>query len=102
MGVPTEVLNRVTPEMVWEAALAVAGGAPHAFGHSTFYDLVLPDGQRVPPKAVLGVVLANVIGRADGLKGANSRLSGSGPRPSDSCLSESRRRCRRSGVSVAG
>lgn len=70
--VPTEVLNLVTPEMVREAARAVADGATHAFGHSTFYDVVLPDGRRVPPKAVFGVALANIIGRPAGPKDFSS------------------------------
>jgi hypothetical protein len=39
------------------------GGESHAFGPSTFYDLLV-DGRRYPPKAVVGLAARRVLGRA--------------------------------------
>ncbi len=60
---PLEELNKVTPEHVWTAVQQfVVGGAKHAFGPSTDFDLIADDGSRHPPKAVFGVALSLALG----------------------------------------
>lgn len=61
---PAETLKRVTPPMIDQAIEAFKSGVPHGFQDSTDYDVLLPTGERVPPKAVFGLALAEVIGRA--------------------------------------
>lgn len=59
----TEVLRRVGSDMIEEAIEALEAGATHAFGASRDYDVLLPSGVRLPPKAVFGIALEKVIGR---------------------------------------
>src|SRR6188474_607439 len=47
---------------VLEAITNLDRGVPHAFGESTFYDLV-HGGHRYPPKAVFGLAIAKYLGR---------------------------------------
>lgn len=59
---PAEVLNRATPEFIWQAVQRfIAGETAPEFGHSTDFDLVA-DNYRFPPKAVFGMALSVAIG----------------------------------------
>lgn len=60
---PTETLQRVTAEHVWNAAERLAGGeALGRFGPSTDFDLLCQDGTRLPPKAVFGLAASQALG----------------------------------------
>lgn len=61
---PAEILRRVSPEMIDEAVEALDAGVAHTFGASKDYDVLSPSGVRLPPKAVFGIALGKVIGRA--------------------------------------
>jgi hypothetical protein len=54
---------QITREDIEEAIAALDRGEPHAFGPSTFYDL-LEAGRRYPPKAVVGLAARRALGRA--------------------------------------
>ena len=54
---------QITREDIQEAIGALEQGELHAFGPSTFYDL-LEGGRRYPPKAVVGLAARRVLGRA--------------------------------------
>jgi hypothetical protein len=54
---------QITREDIEEAIAALDRGEPHAFGPSTFYDL-LEGGRRYPPKAVVGLAARRALGRA--------------------------------------
>ena len=54
---------RITREDIEDAIAALDRGEPHAFGPSTFYDLV-EAGRRYPPKAVVGLAARRALGRA--------------------------------------
>lgn len=58
-----DVLRKVQPEHIDRAIEQLRGAAPHNFADSVDYDLLLPDGTRLPPKGVFGLALAQVIGR---------------------------------------
>ncbi|GMB80937.1 hypothetical protein NN6n1_17200 [Shinella zoogloeoides] len=60
---PVETLRRVEPWMIDKAIEAIKSGVQHNFLDSTDYDVLLPTGERLPPKAVFGVALEKVIGR---------------------------------------
>ncbi|TPI78504.1 hypothetical protein [Mesorhizobium sp. B2-8-9] len=60
---PAAVLRRVEPRMIEEAIDSFMAGMAHSFGQPTDYDLLLPSGERLPPKAIFGIALATVIGR---------------------------------------
>ncbi|MDF0695626.1 hypothetical protein PYR71_03690 [Rhizobium sp. MC63] len=60
---PAETLRRVEPWMIDEAIEAFKSGVQHGFQDSTDYDVLLPTGERFPPKAVFGIALSGVIGR---------------------------------------
>ena len=49
--------------MIDEAIDTFTAGADHSFQDSRDYDLLLPSGERLPPKAVFGIALSKVIGR---------------------------------------
>jgi hypothetical protein len=53
----------ITREDIQEAIAALEQGEVHAFGPSTFYD-ILEGGRRYPPKAVVGLAARRVLGRA--------------------------------------
>jgi len=55
--------GQITREDLEEAIAALDRGEPHAFGPSTFYDLLV-GGRRYPPKAVVGLAARRVLGRA--------------------------------------
>jgi 5-methylcytosine-specific restriction protein A len=57
-----ELREQITREDIEEAIAALDGGEPHAFGPSTFYDLLVA-GRRYPPKAVAGLAARRVLGR---------------------------------------
>lgn len=60
---PAEVLNRVSPEHVWNAVqLLLDGYTDHQFAASTDYDLLADKGARLPPKAVFGVAAQLALG----------------------------------------
>lgn len=61
--IPAEVLRRVTPTMIDDAVAVFQAGANHNFQDSKDYDLLLPTGERLPPKAVFGIALSNIINR---------------------------------------
>jgi 5-methylcytosine-specific restriction protein A len=54
----------VTSEMIDAAIAKFQAGTIHHFDHSREYDLLLPSGKRLPPKAIFGIALSEVIGRA--------------------------------------
>ncbi|MGF6254100.1 HNH endonuclease [Ensifer sp. LBL] len=58
-----ETLRRVEPWMIDEAIEAFKSGVQHGFQGSTDYDVLLPTGERLPPKAIFGIALSGVIGR---------------------------------------
>src|SRR5215469_10398044 len=59
-----DIRHQITREDILEAIAALDRGEPHAFGPSTFYDLLLEDGRRYPPKAVVGLAARRALGRA--------------------------------------
>lgn len=59
---PTEVLERATPEFIWQAVQrSLAGENAAQFGPSEDFDLIA-DGRRFPPKAVFGMALSMATG----------------------------------------
>lgn len=60
---PATILRLVEPWMIDEAIDTFTAGADHSFQDSRDYDLLLPSGERLPPKAVFGIALSKVIGR---------------------------------------
>ncbi|MER8743126.1 hypothetical protein NKH54_08570 [Mesorhizobium sp. M1004] len=60
---PVAVLRRVKPRMIEAAIDSFMAGLSHNFGQSTDFDLLLPSGERLPPKAIFGIALTPVIGR---------------------------------------
>ena len=58
-----DIRDQITREDIREAIAALDRGEPHAFGPSTFYDLLLDDGRRYPPKAVVGLAARRALGR---------------------------------------
>src|ERR1700730_8829973 len=60
---PAEDLQKVTAENIWRAfeALAVDPNN-HSFGPSTDFDVIAPNGDRVPPKAVFGLAASEALG----------------------------------------
>lgn len=61
-GTKSGIPDGITKEFVLGAIKALDEGEPHAFGPSTGYDLVF-DGRRYPPKAVIGLAAASVVGK---------------------------------------
>ncbi len=55
---PSDVLKRVTPDLIFASVTSLSAGAPHRFGESTDYDLITDEGMRLPPKAVFGHALS--------------------------------------------
>jgi hypothetical protein len=62
-GGDTQIRDQITREDILDAMAALDRGEPHAFGPSTFYDL-LEDGRPYPPKAVVGLAARRVLGCA--------------------------------------
>jgi hypothetical protein len=60
---PAATLRLVLPTMIDAAIVEFQAGASHNFSETTEYSLVLPNGERLPPKAIFGIALAKVIGR---------------------------------------
>jgi 5-methylcytosine-specific restriction protein A len=60
---PAGTLSLVKPWMIDDAISALMSGAEHHFQASTDYDLLLPSGERLPPKAVFGIALSKVLSR---------------------------------------
>lgn len=60
---PAATLRQVTPSQIDEAVAAFQSGKPHNFNPSVDYDLLLPNGDRLPPKAIFGLALEPIIGR---------------------------------------
>jgi hypothetical protein len=61
--VPAKTLRLVEPWMIDEAIGTFIAGTDHNFQGSRDYDLLLPSGERLPPKAIFGIALSQVIGR---------------------------------------
>jgi 5-methylcytosine-specific restriction enzyme B len=55
--------DQISRQDILDAIAALDRGEPHAFGPSTFYDL-LEGGRRYPPKAVVGLAARRALGRA--------------------------------------
>jgi 5-methylcytosine-specific restriction protein A len=55
--------EQITRDDIEHAIADLDRGEPHAFGPSTFYDLLV-GGRRYPPKAVVGLAARRVLGRA--------------------------------------
>jgi hypothetical protein len=51
----------ISREHVLAAIRDFDGGRPHSFGDSTKYDLLF-EGKRYPPKAILGLAAAHILG----------------------------------------
>src|SRR6516165_7676677 len=60
-----DLREQITREDIEDAIAALDRREPHAFGPSTFYDLLV-GGRRYPPKAVIGLAARRVFGRALG------------------------------------
>lgn len=60
---PAQVQRQVTHDMIDRAIDRLRNGATHRFEGSRDYDLLLPSGERLAPKAVFGLALEEVIGR---------------------------------------
>lgn len=60
---PEKTLRLVEPWMIDEAIDTFINGTDHNIGRSKGYDLLLPSGKRLPPKAIFGIALSKVIGR---------------------------------------
>jgi hypothetical protein len=58
-----EIQRLVESWMIDESIIAFKAGMRHNFAESTDYDLLLPSGDRLPPKAIFGIALEQVIGR---------------------------------------
>jgi hypothetical protein len=54
--------SRITREDIEQALAALDRGESHAFGPSTFYDLLQGE-RRYPPKAVVGFAARRALGR---------------------------------------
>ena len=57
-----EIRDQITRQDILQAIAALDRGEPHAFGPSTFYDL-LEGERRYPPKAVVGLAARRALGR---------------------------------------
>lgn len=62
-----ETLRKIAPRHVRRAVRRlVEEDVQHPFGRSTGYDLVTPDGRRLPPKAVFGLAIQDALGLSVG------------------------------------
>ena len=59
---PYDQLRRVRPDQVVRAVELVRRGEPHNFAGSRDFDLLTPEGDRLPPKAVFGLALEQALG----------------------------------------
>jgi hypothetical protein len=62
---PDVIPKGITKEDVEQAIADYGAGASHGFGSSTKYD-ILHDGQRYPPKAIVGLAARRIAGRTLG------------------------------------
>lgn len=63
LRLPAEDLRRVGDLEIWSAVEALlAGAVPPSFDDSTDYDLLTPEGDRLPPKAVFGLAATGALG----------------------------------------
>ncbi|MBI1180823.1 MAG: hypothetical protein GC201_09715 [Alphaproteobacteria bacterium] len=62
-SLPAATLRMVQQSMIDAAIAAYRAGTEHGFAESTKYDVLLPSGDRLPPKAVFGIALSEIIGR---------------------------------------
>ena len=62
MAKPDSVPDGITREDLTSAIQALDGGASHSFLDSHTYDVV-HEGERYPPKAVVGLAASRVLGR---------------------------------------
>lgn len=60
---PADLLKKATPDLIFTSVAALLDGAPHGFGESTDYDLITDEGERLPPKAVVGLALSRALDR---------------------------------------
>jgi hypothetical protein len=58
----SQLREQITADDILQAIAALDRGEPHAFGPSTFYDVLFQD-RRYPPKAVVGIAAKRVLGR---------------------------------------
>lgn len=58
---PDRIPTGITRQLLVAAITDLDKGVPHAFGESTGYD-VLYQGHRYPPKAVVGLAAARIVG----------------------------------------
>jgi hypothetical protein len=62
-SLPVQQLQKVTAENLWRAVHSLRDGfKEHGFKHSTEFDLLLPDGTRLDPKAVFGIAATEALG----------------------------------------
>ncbi|MDE0347801.1 MAG: hypothetical protein OXI66_18760, partial [Boseongicola sp.] len=60
---PAANLSQVGADHIWHAVeRLLSGEIEHPFGESTDYDVILDDGQRLPPKAVFGLAASDALG----------------------------------------
>ena len=69
-----ELPDSLSPNAVLAAVESINAGKPHAFADSTGYDIIV-DGDRYPPKAVVGVAAEIDTGQAYGPKDFSGGLS---------------------------
>jgi hypothetical protein len=60
---PASTFDPVSPKHIADAVSSLLKGVDHPFGESTDYDLITPEGERLPPKAVFGVAAQTALGR---------------------------------------
>src|SRR6266550_440487 len=60
---PAEELQKVTAEDIWRAFEVLADDPNnHSFGPSVDFDVIAPNGDRLPPKAVFGLAGSEALG----------------------------------------
>src|SRR6202045_59035 len=60
---PAEKLHKATAEHIWHAVQFLCESpTEHNFGPSTDFDLIAPNDDRLPPKAVFGLAATEALG----------------------------------------
>jgi hypothetical protein len=60
---PAEQLHKVTAEHLWHSVQFLCENPmKHNFGPSTDFDVIAPNGDRLPPKAVFGLAATEALG----------------------------------------
>ena len=59
----SEIIDRIDRQDIKDALTQLSSGVKHAFGESTKYD-VMYEGDRYPPKAVIGLATRRLLGRS--------------------------------------